>query len=249
MSVGMVSSIAGLCCAYVMEYTGSVLLSLSAGIIFGVLAGMIAGLAVSILNMNAFITTFALQEIYRGFLYMTTSGMSKSLVAPSFDPLTKWGQMRVVGVQFPIWVMLLIYLISALFMKYTQTGRKIYLIGNNAKAAYIGGIDVHNTRLLLFIICDVLAAIAGMLVTMRTASAAPFGGGTYCMEAIAATILGGTSMMGGKGNLWMTFLGVIIIYVIKNGLIMIGLQDYYQYVAIGAILIFAVIIQTDKKKA
>lgn len=248
MSVGMVASMGGLACASIMSMTGSAILAILGGLGVGLLTGLVSGFAVSRLHMNAFITTFALQEVYRGIIYLWTGGFGKSMVGDSYQKFTRWGQMKVFGIQFPIIVILVVYIIAILFMKFTRTGRSIYLIGNNSKAARISGIDVTNSRLLLFIICDVMAAIAGMLYAMRTASASPFIGTTYCMEAIAATVLGGTSMLGGKGNMATTFIGVIIIYVIKNGLIMVGLEDFYQYIAIGFILIFAVFIQIDHKK-
>lgn len=248
MSVGMVASLSGLVCAGVMSATHNAALSVLAGIGLGLLTGLISGLSVSYLRMNAFITTFALQEIYRGIIYLWTGGFAKSLVEDAYSSLTRWGQMRIAGIQMPILFMIIIYILFAVFMHYTVGGRMIFLVGNNAKASRISGINIHRYRLLLFLICDVLAAIAGMLYAMRTASAAPFIGTTYCMEAIAATILGGTSMLGGKGNMLTTFIGVIIIFIIKNGLVMVGLPDFYQYIAIGLILIFAVWIQVEHKK-
>ena len=249
MSVGMVAAMGGLTAAFTMQATGSVLLSVLAGIVLGLVCGALAGLCVSYLNMNAFITTFALQSVYRGIIYILTEGFPISLFGEEYADFTKWGQLRVLGkIQFPIVALIVIYLLMALFLKYRKMGRSIYLVGSNQKCAHICGVNVHGVQMLIFLLCDVLAAVAGMLYTSRVASAQPFMGELMPMEAIAATIVGGTSLAGGKGNLALTFVGVLIIYVVKNGLIMVGLPDFYQYIAIGAILYLAVLLQVEHKK-
>ena len=144
--------------------------------------------------------------------------------------------------------LVVIYVLLALFLKYRKLGRSIYLVGSNQKCAHICGIHVRMVQLFIFLLCDVLAAAAGMLYASRVASAQPFMGELMPMEAIAATIVGGTSMAGGKGNLALTFIGVLVIYVVKNGLIMAGLPDFYQYIAIGVILYLAVLAQVEHKK-
>ena len=249
MSVGMVASLGGLATASILKATGAVILSVLGGIGVGIICGIAAGFLVSYLKMNAFITTFALQSIYRGIIYLLTSGFGISLAGDLYTSFTKWGSMKILGIQFPIIVLIVIYVVTALFLKYRKLGRSIYLIGSNQECAKISGINVHATQMFVFLLCDVLAALAGILFACRTSSAQPFIGDMYPMEAIAATIVGGTSMLGGKGNLAMTFVGVLVIYVVKNGLVMIGLADFYQYIAIGIILFLAVLLQVDHKKS
>lgn len=250
MSVGMIASMGGLAAAIILQSTGSVLLSVLSGLGVGIICGLMAGVCVSYLGMNAFITTFALQSIYRGIIYIVTEGSGISLASEKYMSFTKWGQMKVFGIiQFPIVMMLMIYVVLALFLRYRKMGRSIYLIGKNQRCAGICGLNVHATQMLVFLICDILAALAGILFASRTAAAQPFMGEMLPMEAIAATIVGGTSLMGGKGNLALTFVGVMVIYVVKNGLIMIGLPDFYQYIAIGIILYIAVLLQVEHKKS
>lgn len=250
MSVGMIASMGGMTSAITLQATGSVLLSVLAGLGVGLICGLAAGACVSYLGMNAFITTFALQSIYRGIIYIVTDGFGISLASEEYASFTKWGQMKVFGIiQFPIVMMLVIYVVLALFLRYRKQGRSIYLIGKNQKCADICGLNVHGTQMLVFLICDILSALAGILYASRTAAAQPFMGEMLPMEAIAATIVGGTSLMGGKGNLALTFVGVMVIYVVKNGLIMVGLPDFYQYIAIGIILYVAVLLQVEHKKA
>ena len=249
MSAGMVAAMGGLSAASVMHANGSVVLALLAGLAVGLICGLLAGMCVSYLGLNAFITTYAMQEIYRGIIYVFTDGFPISLFGADYSAYTKWGQMKILNfLQFPILVLIIVYALVALFLKYRKLGRSIYLVGSNAKCAKICGINLHLVQVFVFLLCDVLAAFAGMLYASRIGSAPAFLGETIVMEAIAATIVGGTSLAGGKGNLGLTFVGVCIIYVVKNGLIMCGLPDFYQYIAIGAILFIAVMMQADRKK-
>ncbi len=249
MSVGMVAAMGGLTAASIMHATGSVALAVLGGLVLGVVCGLLAGLCVSMLNMNAFITTFALQEIYRGIIYIFTDGFPISLFNAEYAEYTKWGQMKVFGfLQFPILALAIVYILVALFMRFRKLGRSIYLVGGNAKCAHICGIKLHAVQIFCFVLCNVLASFAGMLYASRTGSASAFLGENIVMESIAATIVGGTSMAGGKSNLGLTFVGVLIVYGVKNGLIMVGLPDFYQYIAIGIILFLAVMMQVERKK-
>lgn len=249
MSVGMVASMGGLTAGFIMKAGGSVGTAVLGGLGLGLVCGLLAGLCVSFLNMNAFITTFALQSAYRGIIYIFTDGFPVSMFGEEYASFTRWGQLKVFNlIQFPIVALIVIYVLLALFLKYRKLGRCIYLVGSNQKCAHICGIHVRAVQMFIFLLCDVLAAIAGMLYASRVASAQPFMGELMPMEAIAATIVGGTSMAGGKGNLALTFVGVLVIYVVKNGLIMVGLPDFYQYIAIGIILYLAVLAQVEHKK-
>ena len=249
MSAGMVAAMGGLVSATVMKQTGSVFLSVMGGLVLGLICGMLAGLCVSVLHMNAFITTFAMQSVYRGVIYIFTDGFPISMHHPEYEKLTKWGQLRLFGfLQFPIFALIVCYVLVALFMRYRKLGRSIYLVGGNSKCAEICGIKLHVVQIFCFLLCDTLAAFAGMLYASRIGSANAFLGETIVMEAIASTIVGGTVMGGGKSNLALTFIGVLIVYCVKNGLIMCGLPDFYQYIAIGIILFTAVCLQIERTK-
>lgn len=248
MSVGMIASLAGLAAAATMKAGCPVIVAVGAGLCVGLVGGLLSGLCVSYLGMNAFITTFALQSVYRGIIYIFTDGFPIPMFDQAYAGFTKWGQMKVLGIQFPIIAMVILYVVVALFLKYRKLGRCIYLVGSNPKCAHICGINLHHVQMFVFVLCDVLAALAGMLYAARVGTANAFLADTICMEAIAATIVGGTSLAGGKGNLGMTFVGVLIVFVVKNGLIMIGLPDFYQYIAVGLIFFLAVLVQTERKK-
>ncbi len=247
MSVGMVASLAGIVTAACITDLGmSVGMAVIVGLIAGLFMGALAGLSISRLGMNAFITTLALTEVYRGIVYLATGGVPLPLVQnPEFGVL---GQTSVLGIQLPIVFMLALYVLMALFMRYTRLGRSVYLIGNNPKAAHICGINIKRVQMFMFLLSGVLASFAGILLASRTLVAQAFVGQNYAFEAIAASIIGGTAITGGKCNLATVFVGVMIVYFVKNGLVLVGLQDFYQYVAVGAIVFLGVLIQVRRDR-
>ena len=247
MSVGMVASMGGLAVPIVIEAGGSVGMGMMIGVLIGIVAGLLAGFLVSFMGMNSFITTFALQSAYRGIIYIFTDGLSKKMFGEVYAVFTNLGSYKVFGaVQLPIVAMFVLYIAIHLFLKYTKLGRSIFLAGGNAKCAHISGINVTAVQIFIFVLCDTLAAIAGMLYGSRMANAQAFMAATIPLESIAATVVGG--VIAGNGNMFQAFLGVLIIFLVKNGLIMIGLPDYYQYIAVGVIMFVAVALQTERKK-
>ncbi len=175
MSVSMVGAMSGLAAAFVIRATGSVMLSLVAGLCVGAVCGLAAGVLVACFKMNAFITTYALQSIYRGIIYILTNGIAISMTNSEYARLTRLGQMRVFGaIQFPIIVMIVVYVLGMLFLRYRRLGRSIYLVGGNSKCAQISGINLTMVRIVIFVLCDVLAALAGILFACRVATAQAF---------------------------------------------------------------------------
>lgn len=246
LSVGMVASMAGLAAAYFIREGYGLGFTLLVCLAIGVVCGLLAGFLVAYLKMNSFITTFALQSAYRGIIYIFTDGFPIKMMEPVYKVLTKWGQIKIFDqIQFPILVMILLYVLVHLFLKYTKLGRSIYLVGGNPKCAHICGINVTAVQIFIFVLCDVLAVVAGLLYAARMATASAFLGATIPMEAIAVSVLGGNA--GGHGNMLQTFLGTLIIFVVKNGLVMMGIPDFYQYIAVGLIMFVAVAVQVERK--
>lgn len=247
MSVGMVGAMGGLAAAMVLQAGGNAVVAVIAGLIIGVICGLMAGFLVSFMGMNAWVTTFALSSAYRGIIYIFTDGFPIPLFDEVYAPFTKWGSMMAGGfIQFPIVIMLLLYVLVQLFLSYRKLGRSIYLVGGNQYCSLICGINVRAVQMFIFIICDVLAAFAGMLFASRMSSAAAFLSDTTTLESIAATVVAG--VVAGRGNMFVSFIGVLIIYTLKNGLVMVGLPDFYQYLAIGIVIYLAVMVQAEHKK-
>lgn len=248
MSVGMVGAMGGLAAGFVLESGGSVVPAVLAGLAVGAVCGLLAGFLVSFMGMNAWVTTFALSSAYRGIIYIFTDGFPIGLYDAVYAPFTKWGSMMLGGkLQFPILAMLVLYVLVQLFLSYRKLGRSIYLVGGNQYCSLICGINVRAVQMFIFIICDVLAAFAGMLFASRMSSAAAFLSETTTLESIAATVVAG--VVAGRGNMFVSFIGVLIIFTLKNGLVMVGLPDFYQYLAIGIVIYLAVMVQSEHKKS
>jgi len=246
MSVGLVGAMGGLATAMVLTAGGSVFVAVLAGLVVGAVCGLLAGFLVSFMGMNAWVTTFALSSAYRGIVYIFTDGFPIPLFEDSFNAFTKWGSMMVGGqIQFPIIVMVILFVLVQLFLSFRKLGRSIYLVGGNQYCSLICGINVRAVQLFIFILCDTLAAFAGILFASRMSSAAAFLSDTTTLESIAATVVAG--VVAGRGNMFVSFIGVLIIYTLKNGLVMVGLPDFYQYLAIGIVIFLAVMVQREGK--
>ena len=247
MSVGNVAAMAGVIFALLINAGVAVPMAILVALCFGLFSGFIAGYCIARFNTNAFVTTFALLQIYRGILFVLTGGMTIS-VHPN-EAFRFIGTYKLFGViQMPIVIMLVIFGLFSFILKYTRLGRSVYCVGNNPEAANISGIDVPKTKIFTYVMTGLFAALTGVVFTSRINSGQPNLGATYALDTIAAAVIGGTSMMGGKGNIWGAFIGIIIVYVIQNGLVMSGLDASYHYIATGLIMFFAVLAQTEKIK-
>ena len=248
-STGNVAALAGIIfCMFVKDFGWSVPAALALGLLFGLASGAFIGFCVAKLKANAFISTFAMMQVYRGILFVVTAGMP--IAMPTIAAFRFLGTYKAFGtVQLPIVLMLIGFAGFWFVLKYTKLGRAVYCVGGNAEAARISGINVQRVTMFCFIIIGVLASFVGMLFASRVNSGQVNVGATYAMDSVAACVVGGTGMNGGKGTIWGVLLGVIIVNVLQNGLIMIGLDPSYQYIATGSIMLAAVIAQTERKKA
>ncbi len=245
MSVGMVAALGGVIFAEMVLMGVPVPLAVIIGLSYGALAGLINGLCVALLKMNAFIVTFVWLQIYRGIIYIITGGMPVSIAGnKAFAFLGTYKVFDIIPL--PVVILIVFYVVFSLSLKYTPFGRKLYCVGGNPDAAIICGISVKKTQIQAYVITSTLAALGGILFTSRVSAMQPTIGETYALDSIAATILGGTALTGGKGTIMGALLGVVIIGVIQNGLIMMNVNAYYQYIATGAIMFVAVLLHMDK---
>jgi len=247
MSVGNVAAMGGIILTMSVRAGVSVPFAILLALTFGLFSGFIAGVAIAKFNCNAFVTTFALMQIYRGILFVLTGGMT--ITVPQSDAFRFLGTYRIFGaIQMPIAIMVVLFIIFIFLLKFTRLGRAIYCVGNNPDAANVSGINVARTKTIAYMMTGFFAALTGIVFASRINSGQPALGATYALDTIAACVIGGTSMAGGKGNLWGAFVGIIIVYVIQNGLIMSGLDASYHYIFTGLIMFFAVLAQTEKMK-
>ncbi len=246
LSVGSITSVSGVIIAILILNTKlplpvAVLLTLIAGF----LTGAANGALISMLRVPAFIATLGSMAIFRGLAFILTDGKAKFVNSDSFKFL---GNGFVGPVPAAVILMLVMLVLFHFLLSRTVFGRRIYFLGGNEEAARLTGTDPVRLRFLVFSIAGACSAMGGILLASRLGSGSPNVGVGYELDAIAATIVGGTSFSGGKGTIIGTFIGALIMGVISNGMNLLGISPYMQYVAKGAIILLAVIIDSLKKE-
>lgn len=151
-------------------------------------------------------------------------------------------------VPFAVIVLVIVYILAYVFLEYTELGRNIFFVGGNPLASRLAGINVDRTRIIVFVLAGALSSVSGIFFASIVGSSLPFGASGYSLSAIAAVILGGTSLAGGLGTIQGTLLGVLILGVLSNGLTLISVQSFWQTVVTGAVLIGAVAIDQIRSR-
>jgi ribose transport system permease protein len=216
------------------------------GLIVGSVLGLFNGWTITRFKVPPFVATLAMLTIARGLTFLWTKGFPISNLGQNFDYIgTGW----FIGIPLPVWISGIIVLIAVLLTCKTRLGRYIYAIGGNENAAKLSGINVSKVKMAVYIIAGALAAIGGIIVTSRLDSAQPNAGASYELDAIAAVVIGGTSLSGGRGSIMGTVLGAIIIGVLNNGLVLLNVSPFWQQVVKGLVILLAVIIDKANSKS
>lgn len=239
MSVGAIMSCAGILTANILLASANVAAGVAGGLALGLLIGLFNGLLVTRLNVNPLIITIGTMSIFKGAVYLISGGR---MVAYKRLPAFDWfGPHRLLGaIPMAIVVMLVVYLVLGFVLSRLRFGRHLYATGSNAKSAMLSGVRVNRVTLTVFAVSGLCAALSGILLTsLLGAGMAQVGIGRE-IDIISATILGGSSVKGGRGRLLGTILGVLIINVVGNALTQLGFITFWQDIFKGAILIVAV---------
>ncbi len=247
LSVGSVVALSGTISMALMARNNWPLVpALLVGLGLGLAVGIINGLLVTKVGMPAFIVTLAMMNITRGLALVMTSGKP---IYVQDERLLIIGNGKFMGV-IPLQViyMLIMFLILFCILNYTRYGKHLYATGGNIEAARFSGIDVDLVRIIAYVISGLVSGIAGVMTAARLYSALPTMGEGAEMDAIASVVLGGTMMTGGSGTLGGTLIGALIIGVMNNGLNLLGVNSYWQDVAKGFIIIFAIVVDIVKNK-
>lgn len=218
-------------------------LCLLAAVFVGMLCGLINGILVTVFKINPIITTLGTQMVFRSLCYIITS--SKSLTTNN-QVLNYLGRGYLLGVPVSIWLMMAVYLVLSFVVKYTAFGRSVYAVGANSNASHLAGINVRSVRIRGLMVSSTCAAIAGMLAACQMGAAIPANGVGAEMDITTAVLLGGLALAGGKGKLSGTFLGLILLTIMNNGLTLLSVQSYYQMLVRGAVLVLAVLIDSAR---
>lgn len=217
--------------------------ALAAGILVGLACGTIVGIIVSRFAVPAFVATLGMLSAARGMTLIYGGGKP----VPGLTPAFRWiGTGNVIGIPMPVVILAIVFIVSWWVLNRTRFGRYIYAVGGNPHAAKTSGINVTRIRFVVYTISGALAGLAGMMLSARTGSALPQAGVAYELDAIAAVVIGGTSLSGGVGRVTGTLIGALIIGVMNNGLDLLGIESYYQQVIKGALIVGAVML--DRKR-
>lgn len=214
------------------------------GIFIGAVIGSVNGIFVAKFNLQPMIVTLATQSIFRGATLVFTKGSPIPLGTAYDAPIYKWfGSGMVFGViPVPLIIVVIVFAVSFYLLNRTSFGRHVYAVGGNEDAALLSGIQVIWTKIRVYVVCGIMAAVAGIIISSRISSAQPTAGETYEMDAIAAVVIGGTSLRGGEGQVLFTIVGAIIIGMLNNLLNLMGVESYYQTIVKGVVILIAVLI-------
>jgi len=256
LSVGSVLAISGAIAAGLLKnglqfpsanlYVGFTLLgSVIAASLVGSGLGFFNGWTITKFRVPPFVATLAMLTIARGLTFLWTKGFPISNLGEDFDYI---GMGWFLGIPLPVWISAIVVAIAVFLTRQTRLGRYIYAIGGNENAARLSGININKVKIAVYTIAGGLAAVGGIMVTSRLDSAQPNAGISYELDAIAAVVIGGTSLSGGKGSILGTVLGAVIIGVLNNGLVLLDVSPFWQQVVKGFVILIAVIIDKANSK-
>lgn len=246
LSVGAVLALSGAFAAYTFNITGSSVLAAVVCIVCGLVLGVFNGVFVAFFNVPAFIQTLVTMTAARGIVYIFCDGTPINNVG---DFIGHIGRGKIGSIlPVPILLTILVFALGWFLLNKTTLGRYIYAIGGNEECTKLSGVNVQKYKMMPYIISGLTAAIAALILCGRLNSAQPSMGDKFEMDAIAAAVVGGTSLAGGSGTMIGTLIGALIIGVLMNGMNMLGVDSYAQYVVKGAVILLAVLLEGRKNK-
>ena len=245
LSVGSIVAVSGVVLGTLLHDGQPLPMAIAASIATGVACGVVNGALVSWGRLPPFIVTLGMMSVARGAALVFTEGRPVS----GFDGGLRSLATGSIGfVPAPVVVMILVYLVAHLVLTRTTFGRYVYAIGGNEEATRLSGVNVRAHKTAVYGVSGLMSAVAAVILTARLNSAQPIAGMMYELDAIAATVIGGTSLMGGEGSLGGTLVGALIMGVLRNGLNLLGVSSFLQQIVIGAVIVGAVLVDTVLKR-
>ncbi|HKF48997.1 MAG TPA: ABC transporter permease [Terracidiphilus sp.] len=255
LSVGSVAGLAGMVAGFLLTQgiaVGGVshypptLICIAVAIAVGLLVGLLNGWLISKAGVAPFIATLGTLYIARGGALLTSNGKTfPNLAGEAARGNTEFpslGQTFLCGLPMPVWIMLLLFAVAVIVLRKTPLGRHIYAVGGNERAAQLAGIRVPRVKLFTYLASALCAAIVGLIIASQLEAAHPATGESFELNAIAAVVLGGTSLMGGRGSVGGSLIGAGVIGVLSDGLVMLGVSEFWQMVIKGIVIVAAVAI-------
>lgn len=247
LSVGAIVAMSGtLTVGFIVNQNIPIGVAIVMGLLLGVLAGFLSGFTVSTFRVPAFIITMAMMNIANGIAYVYSGGQSTRIKDDFFIAIGTGYLFNVIPL--PVVYMLILIIIVSFVLGKIKFGTYVYAIGGNREAANLSGVPIKKVEIIVFTLSGLLSAFAGLVLCSRMYSGQPSVGSGYELDAIAACVLGGTSMSGGKGRISGTIFGAMVIGIISNGLNLIGVSSYWQLIVKGLIIACAVLLDGQKGK-
>ena len=246
LSVGSVLAFAGVVLGSTLKAGLPVPVGLLVGLTVGLGCGLVNGVLIAYGKLPPFIATLGMMSVARGAALLTTQGRPVSLFPEGLRVLAEG---EVLHIPAPVIIMAGIYVLAHFLLTRTKLGRYTYAIGGNEEATLLSGVNVRFYKITVYGLCGLLSGLAAILLTARLDSAGPNAGIMYELDAIAATVIGGTSLMGGEGTVAGTLIGAFIMGVLRNGLVLLDVSPYLQNVVIGSVIILAVLMDMALKRS
>jgi ribose transport system permease protein len=248
LSVGSVLALCGAFSATLVGMELPIIISVPAALLAGAALGSISGMVIAKGKVQAFIATLVTMTLLRGITMVYTDGRPISTgFTDAADTFAWFGTGYLLGIPVPVWIMAIVFGAVWYLLNHTRFGRYVYALGGNESATRLSGINVDRVKIGVYTICGLLAALAGIIVTSRLSSAQPTAGVGYELDAIAAVVVGGTSLMGGKGRIMGTLVGALIIGFLNNALNLLDVSSYYQMIAKAVVILLAVLVDNKNK--
>jgi ribose transport system permease protein len=239
LSVGSILAFSGVVLAKSIQIGLPLPLAMLMGLSVGLLCGWVNGILISYGRLPPFISTLGMMSVARGAALLFTKGRPISGFSAEFRFLASGEIFRI---PMPVIMMILVYVVAHFVLTRTKLGRYTYAIGGNEEAAVLSGVNVKLCKTMVYGLCGMLSGLAAILLTARLNSAQPIAGIMYELDAIAATVIGGTSLSGGQGTILGTLIGAFIMGVLRNGLNLLGISSFIQQIVIGSVIIIAVLV-------
>ena len=245
LSVGSVLAVTAIIAAMLLANGVPELLMLPIVLMCGLAFGALNGFTVTKLRLQPFVATLVGMSVFRGFALILSGGRAIT-GARGFPVLEALGRGAFLGVPIPVWLMLTIFGLFFFLLNKTALGRRIYAIGSNSTAAHLAGVNINKTKMFVYALSGAMASVSALILVSRLGSAQPVMGIGLELDAIAAVAVGGTSIAGGRGTIYGTLAGVLIITILSNGMNIMGVSSYYQTVVTGLVILLAVVADRNR---
>jgi ribose transport system permease protein len=245
LSIGSVLGFSSVTTAVLLSNGFGIPVAVVLGLAAGFLSGAANGLLITTTKLPPFIATLGMMSIARGLAFALTGGETIRDLPPSFLVL---GQGEIFHIPIPILIMIVVAIIVGYALKATKWGRYVYAIGGNEEASVYSGVNVHRVKFVVYSLCGLLAGIAGVIFTSRFGVGQSTSGLGYELDVIAAAVIGGISLSGGRGAILGAVVGSLLMGILRNGLVLLNVSAYWQQVAIGLVIILAVILDRKSKR-